>query len=220
MKDYKKQLFEMVRAEIDSEKLKTARERKKKEYKAANIVGLSHLGQKSKSKKHKRKMDFHVHQLASEIKEKEITNERVEKLENIPSKDSTSYQNFTAAEQLPENCNSTINLQAGSAHSSLNNDLQQEFNETRQMARQCATQKSQEEQCQVIAVVKHESVDFPDGRRYTCRSTVVPDPFIVEGKSTATQTESDKCKDVGIQCEIIDWNKYQKMIELAEVVLR
>ncbi|XP_063418719.1 uncharacterized protein LOC134701495 [Mytilus trossulus] len=220
IKDCKKHLFEMVRAEINSEKLKKAKERKKKEYKAANKERLSHLGRTSKFKKQKRKMDFPVHQLASELKEKEITNEREEKLENIPSKDSTSYQNFTAAKQLPENCNSTINLQAGLAHVSLNNNLQQEFNETRQMAKQCATQKSQEEQCQVIAVVKHESVDFPDGRRYTCRSTIVPDPVSVEGKSTATQTESDKCKDVGVQCEIIDWNKYQKMIELAEVVLR
>ncbi|CAC5418576.1 unnamed protein product [Mytilus coruscus] len=213
MKDYKKHLFNMVNADICKEDLKKLRDRKKREFKAAECS-------KSKSNKMKKMKDFSFPPLPSESNKTEINFEKAGKLKIIPSSDSSSSQNLTASEQLPKNCNSTINLQAGSAHPSLNNDLQQEFNETRQMARQCATQKSQEEQCQVIAVVKHESVEFPDGCRYTCRSTVIPDPVIVEGKSTATQTESDKCKDVGVQCEIIDWNKYQKMIELAEVLLK
>ncbi|CAC5418577.1 unnamed protein product [Mytilus coruscus] len=213
LKDYKKQLFKMVSADICKEDLKKLRERKKREYKDTECS-------KSKSNKMKKMKDFSFLPLPSQSNKTEINLEKEGKLKIIPSSDSSSSHNFTVAEHLPKNCNSTINLQSGSAHPSLNNNLQQEFNETRQMARQCATQRSQEEQYQVIAVVKHESVEFPDGRRYTCRSTVVPDPVIVEEKSTATQTESDKCKDVGVQCEIIDWNKYQKMIELAEVLLK
>ncbi|XP_071160696.1 uncharacterized protein [Mytilus edulis] len=221
MKCYKKQLFEMVNADICKEDLKRLRERNKRELKIAEYsqpaVSLqSYHRQSSKSKKVNKMMDFPFSPLPTKLDE----TEKEDKFEIIQSNTSSSSQNMTASEKLLKNFNLTSNLPVGSSHPSLNNDLQQEFNDTRQMARQCAIQKSQEEQCQVIAVVKHESVEFPDGRRYTCRSTVVPDPVIVEGKSTATQTVSHKCKDVGVQCEIIDWNKYQKMIELAEVLLK
>ncbi|XP_076100620.1 uncharacterized protein LOC143069737 [Mytilus galloprovincialis] len=214
MKDYKKELFTMVKADICKEDLKELRDKKKKEIKAADF-------NKSKSNKLKKMKDFSFPPLPLQSNKTEINFESERKLKIIPNSDSSSSHSSTFAEYLLKECNSpAINLQAASTHPSLNSTLQQEFNETRQMVRQCATQKSQEEQCQVIAVVKHESVDFPDGRRYTCKSTVVPNPVIVEGKSTTTQTESDKCKDVGVQCEIIDWNKYQKMIELAEVLLK
>ncbi|XP_052058813.1 uncharacterized protein LOC127699113 [Mytilus californianus] len=218
MKCYKKQLFEMVNADICKKDLKKLRERKKRELKHAEYIKgwYSDQRQTSKSKKVDKMMDFPFSQLPSLLDE----TEKKDEFESILRNASSSSQSLKACKQLPKNCNSTSNLHATSLHPSVNNDLRQEFNETRQMARQCATQKSQEEQYQVIAVVKQESVEFPDGRRYTCRSTVVPDPVIVEGKSTATQTESDKCKDVGVQCEIIDWNKYQKMIELAEVLLK
>lgn len=56
MKDYKKYLFEMVKADIDVEKMKKLREKKKKDLKAAaNQVQNAAQAQQKKSKKPKPK---------------------------------------------------------------------------------------------------------------------------------------------------------------------
>lgn len=55
MKDYKKHLFEMVKADIDTGKIKNFREKRKKDLKAANQVQNTTKAQPKKSKKQKRK---------------------------------------------------------------------------------------------------------------------------------------------------------------------